>query len=148
MIALALIYICPSSTEKQQNLSFWLGLEIRLCCCFLQFTFLKSQNSKDSLSTISFIFLPSFSQNTGSFSLVLSVNYLSYLISKFCPVLLNQFPLLLLNEKGFLLDPLSHSHMGMSCESAFILAVVFLVFLCRLEKFKLSKYQRNLVINA
>lgn len=50
---------------------------------------------------------------------------------------------------GFvLLDPVSHNHVDMFCESAFILSVLFLVFLRRLEKFKLSKDQRILVSNA
>lgn len=121
-----------------------LGLEIGFCCWLFPhlFFFLISKTQR-TLCQLSLLFsFQLFHRTLVPFHYVLSVNYLLYLISKFCPVLLNQFTLLLLNEKGFflfffvLLDPLSHSHVGISCHSAFILAIMFLG---TLEKLKLGR---------
>lgn len=105
MIAQALVNIFLISKEKQQNIQFLLGLEIGFCCWLFPhlFFFLISKTQR-TLCQLSLLFsFQLFHRTLVPFHYVLSVNYLLYLISKFCPVLLNQFPLLLLNEKGFFL---------------------------------------------
>lgn len=105
MIAQALVNIFLISKEKQQNIQFLLGLEIGFCCWLFPhlFFFLISKTQR-TLCQLSLLFsFQLFHRTLVPFHYVLSVNYLLYLISKFYPVLLNQFPLLLLNEKGFFL---------------------------------------------